>query len=96
MSRSYKKHPFAGDRKNQYMKRLSNKRIRQELKDLDTEYQYNNFKKSTCSQEICDYFCRYTFKQWQEFAIEYWIRFDEELNKPFPDKKRIPKMAEML
>ena len=35
MSRSYKHTPYCGDRKNKFMKRYANKRVRQCLKNSD-------------------------------------------------------------
>ena len=35
MSRSYKHTPYCGDRKNKFMKRYANKRVRQRLKNSD-------------------------------------------------------------
>lgn len=56
MSRSYMKHPYIGDKKNKYMKKLSNKKIRQ-IPFEDTFYSPGDYKKSNLvdSYEICDY-----------------------------------------
>ena len=56
MSRSYKHTPYCGDRKNKYMKRYANKRVRQRLKNNDYLPTAAEYKKMFESYDICDIF----------------------------------------
>lgn len=54
MARSYKKHPYCGDRKSRFYKNYANRRLRR----LPIEEEIpsgKNYKRYTCSWEICDY-----------------------------------------
>ena len=55
MSRSYKHTPSCGEGKNKYMKRYSNKVIRQRLKDEDYVLKGNDYKKVINPWNIEDY-----------------------------------------
>lgn len=54
MARSYKKHPYCGDRKDRFYKNYANRRLRR----LPIEEEISsgkNYKRYTCSWKICDY-----------------------------------------
>ena len=53
MSRSYKKTPRCGDKKDRKSKRLANKRFRR--KQLTHDLQHNSYRKDYCTWRICDY-----------------------------------------
>jgi len=88
MSRSYKKHPYAKDKTNKCMKKLSNKKIRQKLKNPEEELQHNSYKKVFQSWNICDYKFFSTWEQFWNFSINLWERFDKNKGVPFPDEKK--------
>ena len=56
MSRSRKKTPYSGDRKDRGYKRYANKKVRQKLKNSEEIYNYKEYKKLFCSYDICDYY----------------------------------------
>ena len=60
MSRSFKKTPYAGDKKDSYCKNRANRKIRRS-KDVQDGKQY---KKEYCSWMICDY---YDITSWEDF-----------------------------
>lgn len=67
MSRSYKKTPWCGDNKGKWKKRRASKAVRRYLKrhpeDLCQGAQY---KKIYDSWDICDYYFRYSWKEYLE------------------------------
>ena len=70
------------------MKKLSNKRIRQKLKNPEEELQHNSYKKDTDSWDICDYAFVMSWERYWKYAVESWIRFDEPHGIPFPNRKK--------
>ena len=53
MSRSYKKTPRSGDKKNKFLKKYANRKYRK--LPLEDTVQYKSYKKTFCSYDICDY-----------------------------------------
>ena len=79
MSRSYKKTPWAGDKKGTEKKRIAWKAVRQYLKEHPDEVLIgNNYKKLYPSYDICDY-------GWMRTWEEYWSRcqqfYEERVSK---------------
>ncbi len=56
MSRSYKHTPYSGQTNNRGMKRIANHRVRQKLKNPEVILYGNDYRKITCSWDICDYY----------------------------------------
>lgn len=84
MSRSYKKHPWAGDNKGKWKKRIANSKVRNYLKNYENTLKFSDFKKVHESWEICDYGWLYTWEQYWEYIVQDCKRF----NLPIPDKKQ--------
>lgn len=61
MSRSYKKVPYSGDNKGQYMKYYANRRLRRNKK---LKLNNKSYKKYTNSYDIRDYYFIEDFKSW--------------------------------
>lgn len=74
MSRSYKKTPRCGDKKDKYLKRYANRKLRR--KKLFVDLQNKSYKKDFCSYDICDY---------QTIGLS-WIEFSTSWLKHFPDE----------
>jgi hypothetical protein len=79
MSRSYKKNPFAGDRKHD--KNIANRVVRNRMKrDLDFTIQGNAYKKLYERWEICDYwfFCPFSdyIKSYYNYNKEDGLYYD--------------------
>ena len=60
MSRSYKKTPYAGDKKEHYYKNRANRKIRKSKNVQDGK----KYKREYCSWMICDY---YDITGWEDF-----------------------------
>lgn len=83
MSRSYKKTPRCGDRKNKAMKKYANHVVR---RDTNT-YQNSSYKKRFCRYDICDYeSVGDTFQDYWNMRVRQWYswrwRYEE-----FPNEK---------
>ena len=65
MSRSYKKTPRCGDKKDRKSKRLANKRFRR--KQLTHSLQHNSYRKDYCTWNICD------FEEVGTTFEQYWL-----------------------
>ena len=61
MSRSYKKVPYSGDKRGQYMKYYANRRLRRNKK---LKLNNKSYKKYTNSYDIRDYYFIEDFKNW--------------------------------
>lgn len=83
MSRSYKKHPWAGDNKGKWKKRIANSKVRSYLKNYENILKFSDFKKVYESWDICDYGWLYTWDEYWEHTIQDCKRF----NRPIPNKK---------
>ena len=81
MSRSYKKTPYSGDRKNRETKRIANHKVRQRLKNSKYEIRTKSrdYRKFFDSYEICDYGWICTWEEfWKRELRHYnWARFQK-------------------
>ena len=73
MSRSYKKTPWAGDKKGKTKKRIANHYVRQHLKNnMDLTLAPSDYKKLYESWDICDF---YGIVSWEEYWKLSWERY---------------------
>lgn len=86
MSRSYKKHPWAGDNKGKWKKRIANSKVRSYLKNYENTLKFSDFKKVHESWDICDYGWLYTWKQYWEHIIRAWNKWGYKYYS-YPNKK---------
>ena len=90
MSRSYKHTPYSGDKKDKFLKKYANRKLRR--KKLTHDLQNKSYRKDFCSWEICDYYWITTknFEEYYKLRINRWLedryvwRFLEE---PFPTRE---------
>ena len=84
MSRSYKKTPRCGDRKDKFYKAYANKKFR---RDKFNRLQHSSYKKHSCQWDICDYeTVGLTFEEYWEQTLRYWHEFGYKY-EPYPSKK---------
>lgn len=91
MSRSRKKTPYSGDRKDRRYKRYANKKVRQKLKNSEEIYNYKEYKKLFCSYDICDYYTiEGDFETFYKNEISRWYRWRvyPYLNYEFPTREK--------
>ena len=84
MSRSYKKHPYAGERQNRQDKVNANRKVRSHLKDPNFILKNSDYKKVFESYDIRDF-------GWLCSWEEYWtreVRYYEKWGGEVPDKKK--------
>lgn len=86
MSRSYKKTPRAGDKKDKFYKRYANRKLRRQKLDIDL--QHKSYKKDFCSYDICDYETVGTsFEEFWRERVKWWhawrYRYD-----PYPTREQ--------
>lgn len=78
MSRSYKKTPYAGDRKTKWAKRQANKLVRSKLKrwNIQDDISPAYYKKMSESWNICDFHNIFTLDQWMKdkWNLRRWER----------------------
>lgn len=86
ISRSYKKHPWAGDTKGKFKKRTANHKVRNYLKKIENELKFSDYKKVYCSWEICDYGWLYSWKEYWQHCIKSYYEWGYQYY-PFPDIK---------
>lgn len=85
MSRSYKKTPRSGDRKDKFFKTYANRKLR---RDKFHNLQHNSYKKNFCSYDICDYeWTHYSFEAWWEDAMRRWKNWGHHYNEPYPTRE---------
>ena len=83
MSRSYKKTPRCGDKKDCKAKRRANKKLRR--KQLTHNYQHKSYRKDYCSWDICDYEqVGTTFEQYWLSVVKSSRRWG---NPPYPNRE---------
>ena len=82
MSRSYKKHPYCGD-KDKSAKNYANRKVRRE-EDI---FNNSSYKKLFPTWDICDYHSTFTFEAWWEMKVQYWHEYGKQRNQPYPSKK---------
>ena len=84
MSRSYKKTPRSGDKKDRFFKNYANRKLR---RDKFNDLQHNSYKKNFCSWEICDYeWTHYSFETWWKDAVSRWERWGHKY-EPYPSRE---------
>ena len=87
MSRSYKKTPRCGDKKDKYFKKYANKRLRR--KKLTHEFKHKSYKKDLCSYNICDYEqIGTTFTEYYSICVSNWYRWKKILKNDFPERDK--------
>lgn len=84
MSRSYKKTPYSGDRKERYYKNVANRRVRRK-KDVPDGKKY---KREYCSWMICDYYDITSFEQFLEWHGDSYDSLEEARRDWFKIYKR--------
>ena len=85
MSRSYKKTPYAGDKKGTLKKRVAWKTVRQYLKDHPEEKLNGNlYKKIFSTWDICDY-CWIT--TWKDYWLSQINAYEQGWFKEYPNKE---------
>ena len=73
MSRSYKKTPRGGDRKDKFFKNYANRKLR---RDKFHNLQHNSYKKNFCSWNICDYdSVNWTFEDHWRMTLRSWYNW---------------------
>ena len=86
MSRSYKRTPRAGDRKDRYYKKYANRRVRRLTTD-ELPKSGKGYKKVFCHYDICDYETVGTiFEEYWEGLVKSWHRWRRECGQPYPDR----------
>ena len=84
MSRSYKKVPVAALPKDKFFKNYFNRRVRRNDETLNN----SSYKKLSQSYDICDYRGdSMSFTDFWEREVRHWYEWEQELGKPFPNKK---------
>ena len=84
MSRSYKKTPRSGDKKDKFFKNYANRKLR---RDKFNNLQHKNYKKNFCSWEICDYeWTHYSFEAWWKDAVARWENYGYRY-EPYPSRE---------
>lgn len=86
MSRSYKKAPYYGDKKNKETKRIANKAVRNYLKNFEHELPKRDFRKVFCSWDICDYGWLQPWEEYWKNCLRNYKRHPEWYKRP-PNKK---------
>lgn len=87
MSRSYKKHAYAGDNKGKWKKRLANSKVRMYLKKYENTLKNNDYKKVHESWDICDYGGLYSWEEYWDHQINEWFEWGYKFY-PYPDKEK--------
>lgn len=86
MSRSYKKTPYYGDKKNKETKRIANKTVRNYLKDPKHMLPKRSFKKVFESWDICDYGWVVSWEEYLGGCLNHYNQHPKWYKKP-PNKK---------
>lgn len=90
MSRSRKKTPYCGDRKDRGYKKYANRKVRRRLKNPEANYNHKEYKKVFSSYDICDY-CTLAgdFETFYKDEISRWYRWQVyHLNYDFPTREK--------
>lgn len=86
MSRSYKRTPRSGDRKDKFYKKYANRRLRR-LPIEEPNLNHKTYKKVSCSYNICDYESVGTsFEDYWQGLLNNWHRWRKGLGYPPPDR----------
>ena len=84
MSRSYKKTPRSGDKKDRFFKNYANRKLR---RDKYSTLQHKSYKKNFCSYDICDYeTVGETFEEWWRHCIKSWYQWRYRY-EPYPTRE---------
>lgn len=88
MSRSYKKTPYSGNKKNKYLKNYANHRIRQYEGEIPNGKRYRRF---LDSWKICDYYDITSFEKYWQICLRYhvWRSNFYGSNEKFPTRKEV-------
>ena len=92
MSRSYKKHPYCGDKKQN--KEIANRRVRRKLNsNYDLNFSNKSYKKVFDSYDICDWwFGPSSFEDYCHSVLDLWERLARLGNKePRPTIEQLKK-----
>ena len=90
MSRSYKKTPRSGDKKDKILKKYANRRIRQDKNASDLKYRA--YRKRYQSYNICDYQdVGLTFEQFYNQYLSSWYRWGQDFGEPYPTIEKAKK-----
>ena len=85
MSRSYKRTPRSGDKKDKFFKRYENHRLRK--LPFERTLNYGAYKKHGEGWNICDYETVGTsFEQYWESLVKSWHRWKSECGLPYPNR----------
>lgn len=87
MSRSYKKVPYCGDKKNKETKRIANKAVRNYLKNPKHKLSKNSFKKVFPSWDICDYGWIKSWKKYWDDCLRTYNEHPEWYKRPLNKKE---------
>ena len=83
MSRSYKKTPRCGDKKDKFFKTYANRKYR---RDKFTVLSHKAYKKNYCSYDICDYeTIGMTFEQHWDRCLKSWYTWGYKY-EPYPNR----------
>ena len=81
MSRSYKKTPYCGQRKNKFAKRQASKVVRRTLKhNPEIEFAPGGYKKLYSSYDICDY---WWVRSWNNYWLDELESYVAGLSRPW-------------
>ena len=99
MSRSYKHTPYAGDKKDKFLKKYANRKLRR--KKLTHDLQYKSYRKDFCSWEICDFYWIETksFEEYYKSQVEHWLEnrcLWYMQDEPFPTKEECWKIYQKV
>jgi hypothetical protein len=90
MSRSRKRTPRSGERKNRFAKRLANRRLRRlPIDDESIDFNHKQYRKAFCYYDICDYESVGTsFEEYYRRRVGMWFRCGFMFNAPFPSREQ--------
>lgn len=99
MSRSYKKHLYAGDKQNKKDKQIANRKFRHNVNYNEDSIcnKGNIYKKTFESWDIRDYgSIAQNFEEFYNHQIFIWEHWGQYINKPYPSKKEAKKLYDKL
>ena len=89
MSRSRKHTPYSGDKKDKFLKRYANRKLRRQK--LTHDLLHKSYRKNFCSYDICDYYWIATknFEEYYESIIKQWLKDRDtwHFDDPFPTRE---------
>ena len=87
MSRSWKKHAYAGDNKGKWKKRIANSKVRNYLKNTENILKNSDYKKVHESWNICDYGWLYSWNEYWKHCVSSYYHWGYKYNSNPPNKK---------